>query len=138
MFAFVPSALIMVINPRSFGKLNSTWEFVRAVNIDGLRCSAISELCRTVPPFPTAHFGIMLKEVRRFPSLCLLDCCPSSAAAVLTGSPWAPRTSHRWALRVANCSPRLEPFYSEKITSKPALFPICPVLGQITHLGLLF
>lgn len=50
-FAFVPSALIMVINPRSFGKLNLTWESVRAVNVDGLRCSAIFQLCRMVPPF---------------------------------------------------------------------------------------
>lgn len=42
-FAFVPNALITVINLRSFGKLNLSGESVRAINIDGLRCSAISQ-----------------------------------------------------------------------------------------------
>lgn len=60
-FAFVPNALIMVINPRSFGKLNLTWEPVRAVNIDGLRCSAISQLPLTLQDgdtFPQPLLGL--------------------------------------------------------------------------------
>lgn len=135
MFAFVPNALIMVINPRSSGKLNLAWESVRAVNTDGLRCFAIFQLPSALQDGATFPQPI-LGSCPSFPSLCLLDCqsqqCWCCGGGELT---W---TSHTWALRVTNSSPRLEPFYSVKITPKLALFPVCPVLRKITHLALLF